>query len=176
MSVESPPPLPEEIKNEREFCKRKLTGFLSDLQLPPNFIDNVDICAFNSVLTKKIEITNTEEFIKAYKVRFLELMQNLHPDKGTKNDYLFSKICSGEITFPILEKLQGVQLHPIRHQKIVHQIEQRFNKNKEKPTSLYKCRRCKTNYTSFIEKQTRSADEPMTVFVRCHNCGNNWRD
>lgn len=172
MSVE----IPIEIKNEREYCKGKLKGFLSDLRLPPNFIENVDICAFNGVLNKKIQVINTTEFIKAYRVRFLELMQNLHPDKGTKNDYLFPRISSGEISFLALEKMKGVQLHPIRHQNIVHKLEQQFNKNKEKPTSLYKCRRCKTNYTSFIEKQTRSADEPMTVFVRCHNCGNNWRD
>jgi len=28
----------------------------------------------------------------------------------------------------------------------------------------------------FYQKQTRSADEPMTVFITCKNCGNEWRD
>jgi transcription elongation factor S-II len=39
----------------------------------------------------------------------------------------------------------------------------------------FKCSRCKSSKTTFHEKQTRSADEPMTVFVLCLNCGKRWR-
>lgn len=40
-----------------------------------------------------------------------------------------------------------------------------------------RCRFCKKN-TAYCEseKQTRSADEPMTRFMRCDNCDRNWRD
>jgi transcription elongation factor S-II len=40
---------------------------------------------------------------------------------------------------------------------------------------LFKCRRCGKRKTSNYQKQTRCADEPMTVFVTCLNCGNKWR-
>ncbi|KAK8802039.1 hypothetical protein WA158_006434 [Blastocystis sp. Blastoise] len=39
----------------------------------------------------------------------------------------------------------------------------------------FKCPRCKSKNTSYFEKQTRSADEPMTVFVCCEDCGKRWR-
>jgi transcription elongation factor S-II len=37
------------------------------------------------------------------------------------------------------------------------------------------CKRCNSNDTDYSQKQTRSADEPMTTFVYCNNCGNRWR-
>jgi DNA-directed RNA polymerase subunit M/transcription elongation factor TFIIS len=42
-------------------------------------------------------------------------------------------------------------------------------------TSLYKCGKCRSQECHFYQLQTRSADEPMTVFVRCLSCGNRWR-
>ena len=41
--------------------------------------------------------------------------------------------------------------------------------------SLFTCGRCKSVKTTSTQKQTRSADEPMTVFVLCLNCGNRWK-
>ena len=41
--------------------------------------------------------------------------------------------------------------------------------------SLFTCKRCKSIKTTSTQKQTRSADEPMTVFVLCLNCGNRWK-
>ncbi|OQR94611.1 transcription elongation factor [Achlya hypogyna] len=40
---------------------------------------------------------------------------------------------------------------------------------------LFTCGRCKSTNTSNTQKQTRSADEPMTVFVLCHDCGKRWK-
>ena len=35
---------------------------------------------------------------------------------------------------------------------------------------MYTCKKCKGKKTTFYEQQTRSADEPMTVFVHCLDC------
>jgi len=40
---------------------------------------------------------------------------------------------------------------------------------------LFQCGRCHSKKTSNIQKQTRSADEPMTIFITCLNCGKKWR-
>lgn len=39
----------------------------------------------------------------------------------------------------------------------------------------FKCYKCKSNKCTFYALQTRSSDEPMTLFVTCLNCGNNWK-
>lgn len=40
----------------------------------------------------------------------------------------------------------------------------------------FTCGRCKGNKTTYQAKQTRSSDEPMTMFVRCMTCGNRWKE
>lgn len=43
------------------------------------------------------------------------------------------------------------------------------------PTCMFTCGKCKGTRCSYRELQTRSADEPMTVFLRCLDCGNRWK-
>jgi transcription elongation factor S-II len=40
---------------------------------------------------------------------------------------------------------------------------------------LFKCNKCKSTKTSYYQMQTRSADEPMTTYVTCKNCGTKWK-
>lgn len=42
------------------------------------------------------------------------------------------------------------------------------------PDGILKCR-CGSMKTSYYEMQTRSADEPMTVFARCYTCNAKWK-
>ncbi|KAF8515182.1 transcription elongation factor [Gautieria morchelliformis] len=42
-------------------------------------------------------------------------------------------------------------------------------------TDAFQCGRCKQRKTRYRQQQTRSADEPMTTFVTCTNCGNKWK-
>lgn len=44
-----------------------------------------------------------------------------------------------------------------------------------KINGIFTCGKCKKNHTTYSQRQTRSADEPMTVFVYCENCGNRWK-
>ena len=42
-------------------------------------------------------------------------------------------------------------------------------------TDQFTCGKCKTKKCSYYQLQTRSADEPMTTFVSCLNCGARWK-
>jgi len=47
--------------------------------------------------------------------------------------------------------------------------------DQEAETDAFKCGRCHQRKTRYRQAQTRSADEPMTTFVTCTNCGNRWK-
>ncbi|TDH05871.1 hypothetical protein EPR50_G00126970 [Perca flavescens] len=42
-------------------------------------------------------------------------------------------------------------------------------------TDLFTCGKCKGKCCTYTQVQTRSADEPMTTFVFCNECGNRWK-
>jgi DNA-directed RNA polymerase subunit M/transcription elongation factor TFIIS len=68
----------------------------------------------------------------------------------------------------LLELPEEQKIHnDLRKQVLVNEA-----KNQD---GLFKCGRCRSMKTSYYEMQTRSADEPMTVFVSCLNCGKNWK-
>ena len=56
----------------------------------------------------------------------------------------------------------------IREQKILEG-------NKSRATDQFKCKKCGKRECTYYEMQTRSADEPMTIFITCLNCGKHWR-
>lgn len=39
-----------------------------------------------------------------------------------------------------------------------------------------KCPKCANNEAMFLEIQTRSADEPMTIFYQCTKCKFDWKE
>ena len=47
--------------------------------------------------------------------------------------------------------------------------------NRQQGTDIFRCGRCRKNNCVYFQMQTRSADEPMTTFVTCIDCGNRWK-
>jgi DNA-directed RNA polymerase subunit M/transcription elongation factor TFIIS len=54
-------------------------------------------------------------------------------------------------------------------------LENKYFPKIEASTDNFECRRCKKNRCTYYQAQTRSADEPMTTFVTCLDCGNRWK-
>jgi len=40
---------------------------------------------------------------------------------------------------------------------------------------FFQCPKCKKKHVTLTQKQTRSADEPMTCFFACLACGHRWK-
>lgn len=57
--------------------------------------------------------------------------------------------------------------------EVVKQREEQLTKKLD-TTSYGKCNNCGSLDNSLIPKQSRSADEPITFFIKCNKCGAQW--
>jgi len=60
-------------------------------------------------------------------------------------------------------------------EKKIKQMKNFENFDFSSASSEFKCFKCKKRNCTYYQLQTRSADEPMTTFIQCLECGNNWK-
>lgn len=98
-----------------------------------------------------------------------------------KNPGIGDKVRRGEIDLDWVVRAQPRDLFPELWDPVYEQVAYKALKKQltvdaeNAPDGAFTCGKCKSKKTTFYEMQTRSADEPMTVFVQCLNCGKRWR-
>jgi len=113
-----------------------------------------------------------------YKNKIKSRVMNL---RDKRNVQLRLSIIDGEITadrFATMttEELASDELKEERKKMTLESInDHQLAVNKGTSTGQFTCGKCKKSETSYSQLQTRSADEPMTTFVYCNNCGNRWK-
>ena len=112
-------------------------------------------------------------FVEIYLTRFRTIFNNLR-----SSPYLLEQINARKWKPHEIAFLSHYEMSPERWEKLIAEKQER-DKNiydvQQKINSEFKCRRCKSNNCSYYQLQTRSADEPMTTFVSCQECGNRWK-
>jgi len=113
-----------------------------------------------------------------YKGKIRSLFVNLK-DKG--NPSLRENIVSGDLSAEKFSKMTSEEMSSEDRRAADQKIkEENFFKSlgageQEAETEGFQCGRCKQRKCRYRQAQTRSADEPMTTFVTCVNCGNKWK-
>ena len=108
--------------------------------------------------------------------RAVTMYTNLDPKGYIKNVTLMNRLEQGEFTCQEMCFFTWKELCPGRHSHYkVDPTEVMAPVLQVDDNGLFRCGKCKSSKTSYYELQIRSADEPMTAFITCHNCGNKWR-
>jgi DNA-directed RNA polymerase subunit M/transcription elongation factor TFIIS len=124
-------------------------------------------------------VWENREFEILYDVHARRVISNLAPQSYVGNGRLLERLREGEFGAEDIAALLYMRLYPEMWATLEERQLKRETKMLEVDTSMatdmFKCGKCKKRICTYYEQQTRSADEPMTIFVRCLNCGNNWR-
>jgi transcription elongation factor S-II len=99
--------------------------------------------------------------------------------RNLKNPEFAAKVVSGEIAAETVAFMTHYEMNPGRWEesleKKMMRDASRLNNNVQASTDMYTCKRCKSKKTTYYEVATRSADEQMTIFITCLDCGKNWK-
>ena len=114
-------------------------------------------------------------FCEIYAARLKTVLINLK-----QNIILRNQLKTGEITPITFAMMTHQEMNPEQWKPMIERKIKRdrlkFTNTVEASTDMYTCGRCKSKKCTYYEMQTRSADEPTTVFVTCLNCGKNWKN
>lgn len=157
-------------------CRDLLHAALKGAAVPEG-ADSVDI----EELASRIESSCFEEFKNTdmkYKNRIRSRVANL---KDPKNPNLRLHVLIGMISPERLAKMPAEEMASDE----LKQLRQKLTKEAiddhqmavtgGTKTDLLKCGKCRRSSCTYNQVQTRSADEPMTTFVYCNDCGHRWK-
>jgi len=89
-------------------------------------------------------------------------------------------LCSGDIlpqavAFMTHQEIQPEKWNPLIEKKTKRDAS-KCDKKVGASTAMFTCSRCQSKNCTYYEMQTRSADEPATIFITCLNCDKHWRN
>lgn len=111
---------------------------------------------------------------KARSVRF-----NL---KNKANPAFREKVLNGVIALKQIPEMKPWEMFPEHWVEVFEEVAKMQLKREAASTTLpddyvsqIQCKKCKQHKVTYVEIQTRAADEPMTIFAGCTVCGNKFR-
>lgn len=166
------------ITNHKEFrnnVREKLMNVIDDERICENMEKGiVNYCVNKANEDNIVKKWNNIYFTQIYIDRLRMIMINLK-----NNKHLLEKVTTKTIKAHEIAFMTHQDMKPQRWEKLIDAKKIR-NENLYSPridanTDDFECRKCKSRKCSYYQLQTRSADEPMTTFVTCIDCGNRWK-
>ncbi len=167
----------------RMLCIKNM-NFLKELSFTENDIQELEQSIFEAAFdnSHKHYIAcnwKSPQFRELYRQVVRNVLSNIHPQSPICNNRLIKRVIEGEFKLHEIPKMTSYEMFPEKWFELKDKQIQREQKilegNKSRATDQFKCRRCNKRECTYYELQTRSADEPMTLFITCLNCGKEWR-
>ena len=147
------------------------------IKIEESVIDFTIKTAFNRKIQQSWE---NPLFRKIYVNKCRSLYTNLDSSSYIKNENLITRVTNrSDFDIENIASMSYQELFPEIWKKMMDDKYKRekllYEEKQEAMTDQFKCARCKSRKCTYYELQTRSADEAMTIFITCINCGNRWK-
>jgi len=173
----------KQISNPTEF-RKNIVEKLNKYIVNNKKCINIEKSIYNYTIqeatrNKVIKKWDNKYFIMIYIDKLRAIWLNIDSNSYIGNKSFIEHINDGTISTKDIAFLTHQEIYPEIWKSLIDakikRDENKFEVDKRGATSEFKCRKCHKRECSYYQLQTRSADEPMTTFVTCINCGNNWK-
>jgi transcription elongation factor S-II len=168
------------VKIRDELAK---TGLLESMVVQLNLeeskvVHNMEKGAYNYTIQecnfrKLVKKWENPAFVQIYLDRLRTMFNNI--SSATVVEGLKSgEILPQSIAFMTHQEFQPDKWNPLIEKKTKRDAS-KCDKKIGASTDMFTCSRCQSKKCTYYEMQTRSADEPATIFITCLNCDKHWR-
>lgn len=165
------------IENPEQFrtnIRQKLCEFFEKEKDSINLEKGVHNWALKEATNKRVvKKWDNQFFVQIYLDHLRSIYVNL------KNTKLIDMVKNGEIKAQDIAFMTHQEMYIEKWEELIKaksiRDKNKFEQNLEAATDTFKCRKCHSKKCTYYQMQTRSADEPMTIFVTCIDCGNRWK-
>jgi transcription elongation factor S-II len=168
---------------------------MSKINNPEKFRANIRK-KFNVIIKDEIASINLEKGVYNYTIKeansrkIVKKWENPHFSQiyidrlrsiylNLKNESLLNQIKNKEISTQNLAFMTHQEIDPEHWKDYIERKIKRdsskYNNNIQASTDMFTCKKCKSKRCTYYELQTRSADEPTTIFITCLDCGKHWK-
>ena len=167
-----------QVTNPDEF-RFKIRENLYNIVPKKSYCINIEKGVYNYSIQKAIELNivkkwNNVYFTHIYVDHLRSVYMNLRNNKSLVDKIMSKKMKAHEVAFMTHQEIKPERWQSLISAKKIRD-ENRYAPQIQANTDNFTCRKCKSNKCSYYQLQTRSADEPMTTFVTCVDCGNRWK-
>ena len=158
----------------RQNIVNKFQCFLQDDKKSQNLEKGIFNFAIKEA-TIKSEVKKWEnpKFVQIYTDRLKTIYLNM------KNKKILDSLISGEIKPQVFAFMTHQEMNPEHWKELIEKKSvidaNKYDTKLVSNTDMFTCSKCKSKNCQYYTMQTRSADEPETIFISCLDCGKHWR-
>ena len=164
--------------SDPETFRNSVRNKLSDILHSVTSANNLEKGIYNNSL----EIADKKNVVKKWDN---QIFVNIYIQKlkiiyiNLKNESLLQRIKNKEFKIHELAYMTHYDYNPEKWKTLIQnkkiRDENKYTPKIEASTDDFTCGKCKSTKCTHYQLQTRSADEPMTTFVMCLDCGNRFK-
>ena len=174
----------------RENIRKKIAEKLTELNLLQKIADaqkvnqkvvsvNMEKGVFNYAVRecnfkKLVKKWENPAFVQIYIDR-LRMVFNNFSSETVVDGLISGDILPQSVAFMTHQEIQPAKWNPLIDKKTKRDAS-KCDKKVGASTAMFTCSRCQSKNCTYYEMQTRSADEPATIFITCLNCDKHWRN
>jgi transcription elongation factor S-II len=163
---------PEQFRND---IREKINEIIKDEKYSKNLETGIyNYSLKESTIRKVVKKWDNPFYVQIYSDKLKSIYFNLK-----ESPKLLEQIKDKQLEAKVLAFMTHQEMMPEKWEAMIQlkmkRDKSKYEENMVASTDTFTCRKCHSNKCAYYQQQVRSADEPMTTFVTCVECGNRWK-